>query len=344
MKRPDGKTIAVIIALLFVLLSGAISVGVVLHGIHSLSDENTVSVSREIEEARAERAEQKKEKKTEKTTTETKSTNRKNTKAEKKKAESKEAKTKDEPTTSEKTARTKKSTAKTTETKKTTKKTTKKSTKKTTVKADGSKVIYLTFDDGPGPYTDKLLGILDEYDVKATFFVTGVYSKYQGCIAKEAKAGHAVGVHSYSHEYSEIYQSESAYWADFNRMNEIVKQQTGKPATLFRFPGGSSNTVSARYNEGIMTRLTKQAKEKGLTYVDWNVYDGDAGETTSSEQVYKNIIKGVQNQKKSIVLCHDVKSYTVNAMPKTLQWCIDHGYTFEVLTPGGFTVHHDVNN
>ena len=220
----------------------------------------------------------------------------------------------------------------------------KKTSKKTTVKAYGSKVICLTFDDGPGPYTDKLLGILDEYDVKATFFVTGVYSKYQGCIAKEAKAGHAVGVHSYSHEYSEIYQSESAYWADFNRMNEIVKQQTGKPTTLLRFPGGSSNTVSRKYNEGIMTRLTKQAKERGLTYVDWNVYDGDAGETTSSEQVYKNIIKGVQNQKKSIVLCHDVKSYTVNAMPKTLQWCIDHGYTFEVLTPGGFTVHHDVNN
>ena len=341
MKRPDGKTIAVIIALLFVALSAAVSVGVVIHGIHSLSDETPASVSREVEAARETREQKKLESKREKaqkkdaSETTTKKTTTKKTTAKKTTAKK---------TTAKKTT-TKKTTAKKTTVKKTTtKKTTKKTTQKTTVKADGSKVIYLTFDDGPGPYTDKLLGILDEYDVKATFFVTGVYSKYQGCIAKEARAGHAVGVHSYSHEYSQIYKSESAYWADFNRMNEIVKQQTGKATTLFRFPGGSSNTVSERYNEGIMTRLTKQAKEKGLTYVDWNVYDGDAGETTSSQQVYKNIISGVQNQKKSIVLCHDVKSYTVNAMPKTIEWCLDHGYTFEVLTPGGFTVHHDVNN
>lgn len=320
MKRPDGKTIAVIIALLFVAICAAVSVGVVIHGIHSLSDEKTVSVSREMAQAREARTKKKQETKAERPAKDVKTTKRSTEKK-----------------TTKKTATTTKKTT-------TAKKTTKKSTKKTTVKADGSKVIYLTFDDGPGPYTDKLLDILDEYDVKATFFVTGVYSKYQGCIAKEARAGHAVGVHSYSHEYSQIYRSESAYWADFNRMNDIVQKQTGRPTTLFRFPGGSSNTVSRKYNEGIMTRLTKQAKEKGLTYVDWNVYDGDAGETTSSNQVYKNIISGVKNQKKSVVLCHDVKSYTVNAMPKTIRWCLDHGYTFEVLTPGGFTVHHDVNN
>lgn len=309
MKRPDGKTIAVIVALLFVALSAAVSLGVVIHGIHSLDRKDTASVSQEIEEAKQAREEKNRESK---------------------------RKEKSETTT------TKKSTKKKTE-RKTTKKTTKK-TKKTTVKADGSKVIYLTFDDGPGPYTDQLLDILDEYDVKATFFVTGVYSKYRGCIAREAREGHAVGVHTYTHEYSKVYRSEAAYWRDFNRMNEIIKQQTGKPTTLFRFPGGCSNTVSEHYKEGIMTRLTKQATKKGLTYVDWNVYDGDAGETTSSKQVCKNIIRGVQHQKKSIVLCHDVKSYTVAAMPKTIQWCLDHGYTFEVLTPGGYNVHHDVNN
>lgn len=341
MKRPDGKTIAVIIALLFVAISAAISVGVVIHGIHGLNDEKPVSVSREVEAAKAERAKKKQEsKRTEKRETTTVKETNPAKKAKQQTAEQKAKKqTSKKQTTTEKTTAKKKTTKKTT-----TKKTTKKSTKKTTVKADGSKVIYLTFDDGPGPYTDKLLGILDEYDVKATFFVTNVYSKYQGCIAKEAQAGHSVGVHSYSHEYSQIYKSESAYWSDFNKMNEIIKQQTGKPTTLFRFPGGSSNTVSEHYKEGIMTRLTKQATKKGLTYVDWNVYDGDAGETTSSKQVYKNIIRGVQHQKKSIVLCHDVKSYTVAAMPKTIQWCLDHGYTFEVLTPGGYNVHHDVNN
>lgn len=283
-KRPDGKTIAVIAALLFFTVSAAVGLGIVIHGIHVLNGGDR-NMERTVETTRATEAE--KPDKAKKTTT---------------------------------------------------------VSEKTTVKADGSKVIYLTFDDGPGPYTDKLLGILDKYDVKATFFVTNVRPKYQACIAKEARAGHAVGVHSYSHEYRKIYRSEAAYWSDFNRMNDIIKKQTGKPVTLLRFPGGSSNTVSRNYKEGIMKRLAKQADRKGLTYVDWNVYDGDAGETTSPNQVYKNIVRGVKGRKKSIVLCHDVKSYTVNAMDRTIRWCLDHGYTFDVLEPGGFTVHHGVNN
>lgn len=291
MKRPDGKTIAVIVALLFVVISAMVSMGVVLHGVRSLGSDRAESVSSRTAE----------------TTTSVRETT--TTRTERKTTEQK-AKNKE----------------------------------KATIKADGSKVIYLTFDDGPGPYTEQLLEILDRYDVKATFFVTNVYSKYQSCIAREARAGHAVGVHTYSHDYGKIYRSESAYWSDFNRMNDIIKKQTGKPTTLFRFPGGSSNTVSRQYKEGIMAHLTKQADRKGLSYVDWNVYDGDAGETTSPHQIYKNIIRGVRNQKKSIVLCHDVKPYTVKAMDRTIRWCLDHGYTFEVLTPGGFRVHHDVNN
>ena len=285
-KPPDGKTIAVLAALLFFAVSAAVSMGVVFHGIHILNGGET------------------RPKPTTPTVRTTTAGAKKTTGAKKPAAAG----------------------------------------EKTTVKADGSHVIYLTFDDGPGPYTEKLLGILDQYDVKATFFVTNVRPKYQTCIAKEVRAGHAVGVHSFSHEYRKIYRSEAAYWSDFNRMNDIIKKQTGKPVTLLRFPGGSSNTVSRNYKEGIMKRLAKQADAKGLTYVDWNVYDGDAGETTSPHQVYKNIIRGVKGRKKSIVLCHDVKSYTVNAMDRTIRWCLAHGYTFKVLEPGGFTVHHGVNN
>lgn len=309
MKRPDGKTIVVIAALLFVVICAAVSLGIVIHGIRTLGNDSAETTRST-------------------TVAETTTTTKKTT-----------------------ISRTEKTTEKSTKQKKqSTKKTTAEATKKkkakepTTIKADGSRIIYLTFDDGPGPYTEQLLDILDRYDVKATFFVTNVYSKYQYCIAKEAMAGHTVGVHSYTHDYATVYKSESAYWRDFNRMNDVIKKQTGKPATLFRFPGGSSNTVSRHYKEGIMKRLTKQADQKGLTYVDWNVYDGDAGETTDPHRVFKNIIRGVQEQKKSIVLCHDVKPYTVKAMDRTIRWCLNHGYTFEVLTPGGFTVHHDVNN
>lgn len=202
------------------------------------------------------------------------------------------------------------------------------------------KVIYLTFDDGPGQYTDELLRVLDKYNVKATFFVTNAYPKYNYCIAKEAAAGHAIGVHTYTHNYKTIYSSTDAYWDDFNKMNDLIQAQTGHKTNFFRFPGGSSNTVSRRYKTGIMTDLVRQANERGLTYYDWNVQCGDASESG----VYNNIINGVQARSTSIVLCHDVKECTVRAMDRTIKWCLDNGYTFETLSPGGFNVHHGVNN
>ena len=206
------------------------------------------------------------------------------------------------------------------------------------------KIIYLTFDDGPAGYTEKLLGILDKYGVKATFFVTNCYSSYQYCIGKEYRAGHAVAVHTYTHSYATVYKSTAAYWNDHEKMQQIVEKQTGHRSEMFRFPGGSSNTVSRRYNRGVMTSLARQANAKGLTYYDWNVDSDDAGSTRSSSGVYNNITRGVRNNRQSIVLCHDVKAYTVNAMDDTIRWCLQNGYTFWTLQPGGYTVHQAIAN
>ena len=153
--------------------------------------------------------------------------------------------------------------------------------------ADPKKIIYLTFDDGPGKYTEELLKILDDHKVLATFFVTAAYKDYQDLIGKEYNAGHSVGVHTATHEYSEIYASTDAYWADFNKMQDIIQEQTGCRTDIFRFPGGASNTVSANYSKGIMTELARQSAEKGYIYVDWNVTSGDAGDTTDSEVLYQ---------------------------------------------------------
>lgn len=367
MNRLSGKAIAVALALLFFLLASGASVALVIHGVQSFRSGESLTVSQELEQAKAQR-ELKKEEKALKKTTEKSTTQKSTKKTTTKKTEAKPSTTKS--TTAKKTtatksatkkttkATTKKSSAKPSATKKsaTKKSTTKKATtKKATTKrsatkkstgtvSSGSKVIYLTFDDGPYQYTEKLLGVLEKYDVKATFFVTNAYPGYQDLIGKEYRAGHGVAVHTYSHDYSKVYASDAAYWADFEKMNDIVEKQTGQRSIMFRFPGGSSNAVSRKYSTGIMSRLVKQSREKGLVYYDWNVTSGDAGETTSSEQVYKNIIHGVQQQDRSIVLCHDVKSYTVNAMDKTIAWCLDHGYSFRVLTPNGYTVHHGVNN
>ena len=206
------------------------------------------------------------------------------------------------------------------------------------------KVIYLTFDDGPGPYTDELLSILDKYNVKATFFVTGMYPGSAGCIAREAKAGHSVAVHTWSHDYASIYQSADAYWKDFEKARDLIRDQTGKETTLFRFPGGSSNTISQDYCQGVMTELTAQAEKKGYTWFDWNVDCNDAGGTLSAAGVLANIQNGVAGHSRSVVLCHDVKSYTVKAMDQVIPWALKNGYTFLPLTPYSETAHHGVNN
>lgn len=206
------------------------------------------------------------------------------------------------------------------------------------------KIVYLTFDDGPAGYTDELLKILDKHKVKVTFFVTGNYKANYDCLHKEARAGHAIGVHSFTHKYDKIYKSEKAFWADFEQMEALIEQETGKRTDIFRFPGGGSNMVSAKYKKGIMTELVKEAEEKGLVYFDWNVLSGDAGDTKDSDKIYKNIVNGCSNHVHSVVLCHDIHDFTVNAMDKTIAKLLKEGYVFLPLDRNGPTVHQHVNN
>ncbi|MBR2545063.1 MAG: polysaccharide deacetylase, partial [Erysipelotrichaceae bacterium] len=214
-----------------------------------------------------------------------------------------------------------------------------------TVRVVGSQgVVYLTFDDGPSGYTPRLLDILDKYNVKATFFVTNAFPGSVYNIKRAYESGHTIAVHSYTHNYAQIYSSDDAYWADFEAMEDVIVAQTGHRTNLFRFPGGSSNTVSRNYSYGIMSRLTDQAYQKGYVYFDWNVASGDAGETTSSSVVYQNIIDGVSRMNTSVVLCHDSKGYTVDAIEDVIIWCLDHGYTLLPLDANSFTAHHGVNN
>lgn len=216
--------------------------------------------------------------------------------------------------------------------------------KQTATTSSGNKVVYLTFDDGPGAHTQQLLDILDKYNVKVTFFVTNVNSGYENMIAKEAAAGHTVAIHSASHDYKKIYSSVDAYFADLNEMSDIIYVQTGQRPKLIRFPGGSSNTVSLKYCSGIMTTLTKAVTDQGYKYFDWNVSSGDAGGTTSTEEVYQNVVNGMKSHNVSVVLQHDIKGFSVNAVERIIQWGLANGYTFLPLTTSTEDVHHGVNN
>ncbi len=208
------------------------------------------------------------------------------------------------------------------------------------------KTIYLTFDDGPGAYTEQLLAVLDKYDVKATFFVTNQEPEYLDLIGRAYRAGHSIGVHTCSHVYDEIYADEAAFFKDFFAMEEVVKEQTGSYTRIFRFPGGSSNTISS-FNKGIMSRLTRAMNDMGYQYFDWNVYSGDAGgvgATTKTAVVAENIEKGCLLQDVSVVLQHDIKAYSVAAVESVIRWGLDRGYRFAALQPDSPHAHHEVNN
>lgn len=205
-----------------------------------------------------------------------------------------------------------------------------------------SKVIYLTFDDGPGAYTEDLLDVLDKYNVKVTFFTCA--TNFPEVMKREAEAGHTVAIHSYTHDYATIYSSEEAFFKDLYAQQELIYQQTGIRATLMRFPGGSSTEMSKRYCEGIMTRLTKEVEDQGFQYFDWNVLSGDAGETKDTDEIVQNVIDGVKEHDYSVVLQHDIHKFSVDAVERIIRWGLDNGYTFLPLTADSPTVHHDVNN
>lgn len=211
--------------------------------------------------------------------------------------------------------------------------------------SNGSKVIYLTFDDGPSQYTGELLSILAKYDVKATFFVTGLNSSYFHYISEAYNQGHSIGLHSFSHNYSLIYSSVDAFFSDLSSINEIVKKQTGKYSNLIRFPGGSSNTVSRNYSSGIMSVLSNMVGDRGFKYFDWNVSSGDAsGRVMSSDVYYQNIINGLGNGSYYVVLQHDSNINSIRSVEKVIQYGLSNGYSFKSLDFSSPVVHHRISN
>ena len=186
--------------------------------------------------------------------------------------------------------------------------------------------IYLTFDDGPNDsYTPTILNVLKKYGVKATFFVTRAGS--DSLITREYNEGHAVAVHTWTHDYGSIYASSEAFWNDFNKVQERIKRLTGSETKLMRFPGGASNTVS----KVPMSTLANEALSKGYNYIDWNISSGDAGGTTDPNQECRNVTGSLSKSRGNVVLMHDIKKHTMNAIECIVKYGIDNGYTFAKL-------------
>lgn len=194
------------------------------------------------------------------------------------------------------------------------------------ITSNKGKTVYLTFDDGPGPYTEKLLGYLNEYNVKATFFVTNQMPRYRYLIKMIADNGHSIGVHTLTHQWN-IYSSKERYLNDFNAIHKIIQDDTGIDTKIFRFPGGTNNTVSRSYCRGIMSTMSKHMLLAGYSYYDWNV---DCCDTLgySSSQIANTTISQIRNKNFSIVLMHDIKNTTVEAVKTIIKFGLDNGYEF----------------
>lgn len=212
-----------------------------------------------------------------------------------------------------------------------------------TTEQSDEKVVYLTLDDGPSKNTQAVLDILDKYNAKATFFVTGAMPEYKDMIKKAYDKGHTIGMHTYSHDYAKVYASVDAYFQDLDQIGQLVKEEIGYVPCFIRFPGGSSNTISASYTKGIMTTLTQEVQARGYQYYDWNGSSGD-GAVRTTEQLVAQATSFHDNN--IILLSHDseTKDTTVEALPKIIEYYQSQGYVFKALDLNSYVAHHGVNN
>ena len=203
--------------------------------------------------------------------------------------------------------------------------------------------IYLTFDDGPSEdTTGYILDVLKEEGVKATFFVTCNGPDY--LIKRMYDEGHTVALHTASHNYSYVYSSVDNYFNDLEKVRNRVKNITGYDSKIIRFPGGSSNTISRSYQYGIMSQLTNMVIEKGYRYYDWNVDADDAGHAYSSSQVYNNVVNYLSYNRANMVLMHDIKYQTKDAIRDIIRYGKNNGYTFKKIENDTYMIRHGVNN
>ena len=209
-----------------------------------------------------------------------------------------------------------------------------------------AKTIYLTLDDGPSALTESILDILKKENIPATFFLTSrQIDKYSDLVKRMQEENHTVALHTSTHNYSYIYSQDENYFNDLNQIRNQVYNITGHKSRIVRLPGGSSNTISRKYNSGIVTRITNKLTENDYYYFDWNIDSNDASGHQTKESIYNNVVHKIHNGT-NIVLMHDLidKKTTVEALPDIIKFAKENGYTFAKITKNTPQIHHHINN
>lgn len=197
------------------------------------------------------------------------------------------------------------------------------------------KVAYLTFDDGPSANTAKILDFLKANNIRATFFVLEK-DGYDELYKRIVDEGHAIAIHSSTHDYAQIYQNVDNFMNDVNSLSNHIKELTGVETKLLRFPGGSNNTVSHRYGgKDIMNQIIPTVTDAGYVYYDWNVDSLDAAKGLQDTQVIvDSVLKQAKYNDNAVILMHDAaaKTTTVDALPKIVEGLKEQGFVFDALS------------
>lgn len=211
----------------------------------------------------------------------------------------------------------------------------------TTEAKEEGRTIYLTFDDGPGKNTEKVLDILDRYGVRATFFTVGFYvDRYPEIAAKITKQGSLIACHSYTHEYDQCYASVDAFFQEMEKWKTAVKNACGTvPERIcVRFPGGSTTPNAKNVSAGIKERLARE----GYHWFDWNAADNDKYPKGNVKNLpdaeyfwasYQETIGWYANKPNAqvVFLTHDSENGTVEILPRMIEDLLAKGYTFKTL-------------
>ena len=190
------------------------------------------------------------------------------------------------------------------------------------------KKVFLTFDDGPSEVTETVLKLLDDQEIKATFFLIGeqITEETEETVRHMAEEGHEIGIHTFTHESDEIYASAQSYVEDVVKTSKRIEEVTGKKPVYYRFPWGSVNNYISGYRKEVIETL----KGMGYEYVDWNVSGEDSVGNPSVQSIYSNVRKDYDKYNEPVVLLHDSSSnqLTAETLPDIINLFQSAGYQF----------------
>ncbi len=194
------------------------------------------------------------------------------------------------------------------------------------------KIAYITFDDGPSQnITPQILNILDQYKIKATFFLLGRnVARYPNLVKQEYETGHYIANHGYSHEYDTIYASAQTVLDEYRKTEQLIRTVIGQEkycSHLFRFPGGSGGK---KYRD-VKTEAKQLLSDNDILYIDWNSLTNDSVGKPTQESIMNNLISTVGTKNSVVILMHDAatKQLTADMLPQVLNYLIQQGYTFK---------------